>query len=178
VQEEHKRFILVWVEEYPTSSGGGESCIILHRSACRVKSSQVSRCEWSVCSPLMSRTAYRFTFLSPLKWSLPSPFIDARGTPGYMHVLRDIFPRKEDRGLHSCLVVGDMPLLEERPLSFDAIATCLDIRGSVDVAATKRRVVTIPVATCLSLRFDWRRGPRPQRRESWRDFAPFEGIVA
>jgi hypothetical protein len=34
VQEEHKRFILVQAEEYPTSSGGGESCIILHRSAC------------------------------------------------------------------------------------------------------------------------------------------------
>jgi hypothetical protein len=34
--------------------------------------------------------------LSSLKWSLPSPFIDARETPGYMHVLRDIFPMKED----------------------------------------------------------------------------------
>jgi hypothetical protein len=35
-------------------------------------------------------------------------------------------------------------------MSFDAVATCLDIRGSVDVAATTRRVVIIPVATCLS----------------------------
>jgi hypothetical protein len=34
VQEEHKRFILVKAEECPTSSGGRESCIILHRSAC------------------------------------------------------------------------------------------------------------------------------------------------
>jgi hypothetical protein len=34
VQEEHKRFILVHAKECPTSSGGGESCIILHRSAC------------------------------------------------------------------------------------------------------------------------------------------------
>jgi hypothetical protein len=32
----------------------------------------------------------------PLEWSLPSPFIDARGTQGYMHALRDVFPRKED----------------------------------------------------------------------------------
>jgi hypothetical protein len=34
VQEEHKRFILVRAEECPTSNGGGESYIILHRSAC------------------------------------------------------------------------------------------------------------------------------------------------
>jgi hypothetical protein len=32
----------------------------------------------------------------PLEWSLPSPFIDARGTQGYMHVLRDVFPGKEN----------------------------------------------------------------------------------
>jgi hypothetical protein len=32
----------------------------------------------------------------PLEWSLPSPFIYARGTQGYMHALRDVFPRKED----------------------------------------------------------------------------------
>jgi hypothetical protein len=37
-----------------------------------------------------------FLFFSLLKWSLPSPFIDARGTPGYIHALRDIFPRKKD----------------------------------------------------------------------------------
>jgi hypothetical protein len=103
-----------------------------------------------VFSPLMSQTAYRFAFCPPLKWSLPSPFIDARGTRGYMHVLRDIFLRRKIRGLHSCPVVSDVPLLEERPLSFDAVATCLDIRGSVDVAATTRRVVIILVATCLS----------------------------
>jgi hypothetical protein len=34
VQEEHKQFILVQAEECPTSSRGGGSCIILHRSAC------------------------------------------------------------------------------------------------------------------------------------------------
>jgi hypothetical protein len=34
VQEEHKRFILVRAKECPTSSGGGESYIILHQSAC------------------------------------------------------------------------------------------------------------------------------------------------
>jgi hypothetical protein len=34
VQEEHKLFILVRAEECPTSSEDGESCIILHRSAC------------------------------------------------------------------------------------------------------------------------------------------------
>jgi hypothetical protein len=34
VQEEHMRFILVRAEKCPTSSGGGELCIILHRSAC------------------------------------------------------------------------------------------------------------------------------------------------
>jgi hypothetical protein len=31
-----------------------------------------------------------------LEWSLPSPFIDARGTQGYMHALRDVFLGKED----------------------------------------------------------------------------------
>jgi hypothetical protein len=34
VQEEPKRFILVWGEECPMSSGGGASYIILHRTAC------------------------------------------------------------------------------------------------------------------------------------------------
>jgi hypothetical protein len=32
----------------------------------------------------------------PLKWSLPFPFIDARGMQGYMHALRDIFLEKKD----------------------------------------------------------------------------------
>jgi hypothetical protein len=40
--------------------------------------------------------------------------------------------------------------LEEWPLSFDAVATCPDARDSVDDAATMRRVMIIPVATCLS----------------------------
>jgi hypothetical protein len=68
--------------------------------------------------------------------------------------------------------------LEEWPLSFDAVATCPDIRGPVDNAATTHRVMIILMATHLSLRFDWRREPRPRRRESWRDFIPFEGIEA
>jgi hypothetical protein len=34
MQEEHRRFILVRAEKCPTSNGGGEFCIILHRSAC------------------------------------------------------------------------------------------------------------------------------------------------
>jgi hypothetical protein len=65
VQEEHKRFILVQAEECPTSSGGGESCIILHRSACnrgykRVREKETPRSQDAsgecvcVCSPFMS----------------------------------------------------------------------------------------------------------------------------
>jgi hypothetical protein len=34
VQEGHRRFILVRAEKCPTSSGGGEFYIILHRGAC------------------------------------------------------------------------------------------------------------------------------------------------
>jgi hypothetical protein len=68
--------------------------------------------------------------------------------------------------------------LEEWPLSFDAAATCPDIHGHVDDTTTTRRVMIIPVATRLPLRFDWRRVPRPRRRESWHDFTLFEGIAA
>jgi hypothetical protein len=92
-----------------------------------------------------------------------------------MHTLHDIFPWKED--LWSP-VVGGVPLLEEWLLSFDAVATCPVVRGPMDDAATTHRVVIIPMATCLSLRCDWRREPRPRRRESWRDFTLFEGIAA
>jgi hypothetical protein len=63
-------------------------------------------------------------------------------------------------------------------LSFDVVAMCPDIRGPVDNTVTTRRVMIIPMATRLSLQFDWRREPRPRRRESWHDFTPFEGIVA
>jgi hypothetical protein len=105
-----------------------------------------------VCSPLMSRTAYRFALclffvVVLVEWSLPSPFIDARGIQGYMHVLRDIFPRKEDLRPP---VVGGISLLEEWPLSFDVVATCPAIRSPVDNAATTRRVMIIPMVTCLS----------------------------
>jgi hypothetical protein len=60
------------------------------------------------------------------------------------------FLERKIRGPHSCPVVGGVPLLEEWPLSFDAVATCTNIRGSVDDAATTCRVVIIPVVTCLS----------------------------
>jgi hypothetical protein len=43
-----------------------------------------------------------------------------------------------------------VPLLEEWLLSFDVVATCPAIRSPVDDAATMRRVVMVPVATCLS----------------------------
>jgi hypothetical protein len=95
-----------------------------------------------------------------------------------MHALRDVFSGKEDLRSPFLSIVGGVPLLEEWPLSFDAVATCPDIRGPVDDAPTTHRVMIIPVATRLSLRFDWRREPRPRRRESWRDFTPFEGIAA
>jgi hypothetical protein len=63
-------------------------------------------------------------------------------------------------------------------MSFYAVATCPDIRDPRDDAAMARRVMIIPVATCLSLRFDWRGEMRPRRCESWRDLISFEGIVA
>jgi hypothetical protein len=60
------------------------------------------------------------------------------------------FLQRKIRGPHSCPVVGGVSLLEEWPLSFDVVATCPHIRGSVDDAATTRRVMIIPVATCMS----------------------------
>jgi hypothetical protein len=74
-----------------------------------------------------------------------------------------------------CPIVGGTLLLEKWPLSLDAIALCSDIHSP---AAMKCRIMIIIVATCPSLRFDRRREPRPRWRESWRDFTPFEGIVA
>jgi hypothetical protein len=47
------------------------------------------------------------------------------------------------------IVVGVL-LLEEWLLSFDAVATCPATRSPVDDAATMRRVVIIPMATCMS----------------------------
>jgi hypothetical protein len=61
------------------------------------------------------------------------------------------FPGKEDPMSPE---VGGVSLLEEWLLSFDAVATCPVIRSLVDDAATMRRVVSIPVVTCLSLQFD------------------------
>jgi hypothetical protein len=88
------------------------------------------------------------------------------------------FLERKIQGLYSCLVVGGMPLLEEWSLSFDAVATCPSMHCSVDDRVTTCRVVIILVVTCLSFGFDLLRGPRPQRRESWCDLAPVEGIVA
>jgi hypothetical protein len=71
-----------------------------------------------------------------------------------MHVLRDVFLGKEDPRPP---VVGSVLLLEEWLLSFDVVAMCPVICGLVDDAATTHRVVIIPVAMCLSPRFDRRR---------------------
>jgi hypothetical protein len=102
----------------------------------------------------MSRTAYRFAFclffvvVVIFVLMVPSlPFYRRKGTQGYMHVLCDIFPGKEDPRPP---VVGGVLLLEEWLLSFDVVETCPAIRSPVDDAATTRRVVIIPVATCLS----------------------------
>jgi hypothetical protein len=62
-------------------------------------------------------------------------------------VLHDIFPRKNDLRPP---VVGGVLLLEEWLLSFGAVATCPAIRRLVDDVATMRRVVIIPMVTCLS----------------------------
>jgi hypothetical protein len=51
----------------------------------------------SVCVPMnLPSVCSSLSLFSPLEWSLPSAFIDARGTQGYMYVLRNIFPGKED----------------------------------------------------------------------------------
>jgi hypothetical protein len=60
-----------------------------------------------------------------------------------MHALRDIFPEKED-------LRPSVLLLEECLMSFDVVATCPATRSPVDDAATTRRVMIIPVATCMS----------------------------
>jgi hypothetical protein len=54
--------------------------------------------EWvSMCVPMDLPFVYSSSLLFfSLEWSLPSPFIDARRTQGYMYVLRDIFLGKED----------------------------------------------------------------------------------
>jgi hypothetical protein len=110
VQEEYKRFILIRAEECPTSSGWGESCIISHRSACsrgykQVREGGTPRSQdvsgecvfaFDVLNGLWILPSVCFSSSFSLEWSLPSPFIDARGTQGYMHVLCDIFPGKED----------------------------------------------------------------------------------
>jgi hypothetical protein len=64
-----------------------------------------------------------------------------------MHVLRDIFPGKEDPRPP---VVGGVLLLGEWPLSLDAVATCPATCSPMNDVATMCRVVIIPVVTCLS----------------------------
>jgi hypothetical protein len=83
VQEEHKQFILVRAKECPTFGGGGESCIILHRSACSRGYKQVreggdprSQDVSGVCVSVF------FMFLFILEWSLPSPFYRCKGSTG------------------------------------------------------------------------------------------------
>jgi hypothetical protein len=88
------------------------------------------------------------------------------------------FLGRKSRSLQSCPVVGGVSLLEEWPLSFDAVVLCSDIRSPVDDAATMCRIMNITVVTCPSLRFDHRREPRPQRRKSCCDLAQIVGIVA
>jgi hypothetical protein len=184
VQEEHKQFILVQAEECHTSSVGEESCIILHRSVCskgykrvRVGGDPRSR-EWSVCvgfGGVFSPSAFLF-FSCPFSLSSPPgmvpafPFYRCKGSTG----LQVKFLR-EKRYEISGPVVGGVLLLGEWPPSSDAIATCPDGRSPV---ATKCRIMIITVTTCLSLWLDRRREPRPQWRESWRDFTPLEGTLA
>jgi hypothetical protein len=122
VQEEHKGFILIRTKECPTSSGEGESCIILHRSACsrgykRVREGGTPRSQdvSGVCVFASDESnGLWICLLSSMKWSLPSPFIVVRGTSGYICMCYVIFfLGRKIRGLHSCPVVGDVPLLEE-----------------------------------------------------------------
>jgi hypothetical protein len=84
----------------------------------------------------------------PLEWSLPSPFIDARGAQGYKMCYVMIFMKEKIYRLRSCPVVGGVPQLEEWPLSFDAVATCLDMCSPADGATTTCRGMIITVATC------------------------------
>jgi hypothetical protein len=94
---------MVRAEECPTSSGE-QSLVLpctevlvvgvyklvreggtpsLKMCKCRMLARDESNCVW-ICP------------LSSLKWSLPSHFIDRRGTQGYMHALREVFPEKEE----------------------------------------------------------------------------------
>jgi hypothetical protein len=156
----------------------------LYRDACsrglqageRVRSSQVSRCVNVKSLLVVSQMAYGFAFsLCPSRMVSAFPFYRCKGDIG-LHVCVTRRLSREGRAEVSNPARG-VPLLEEWLLSFYVVATCHDIRGPRDDATKARRVVIILVVTCLSLRFDWRRESRPQRRESWRDFALLEGIV-
>jgi hypothetical protein len=107
-----------------------------------------------------------------LKWSLLSPFIDTRERRVTCIRYVKSFLGRKGQSFQSCPAVGGVPLLEEWPMSFDAVVMFPDIRGPRDDTAMMRRVVIIPVTTCLSLRFDWRREPRPRRHESWHMISP------
>jgi hypothetical protein len=65
-----------------------------------------------------------------------------------------------------CYVSGMGTTVGEWFLSFGVVAMRPVIPGPVVVMA------------CSSLPFDWRRRPRPRRRESWSDLIPIVGIVA
>jgi hypothetical protein len=95
VQEEHKRFILVRAEECPTSSEGGESCIILHQSAYsrgykRVREGGTSRSQdvseecVSVCVSIDLPSVCSSSSFFPLGMVPTLPFYRCRGMQGYM----------------------------------------------------------------------------------------------
>jgi hypothetical protein len=75
------------------------------------------------------------------------PFYGRKGNAGLHACATCYFSRKEDLRPP---VVGGVLLLDEWLLSFDAVATCPAVRSPVDDAATTRRVLIIPVATCLT----------------------------
>jgi hypothetical protein len=155
VQEEHKRFILVRAEECPTSSRGGESCIIIHRNICsrgykwvREGGDPRSQDVSSVCG-----FSLLLSFLS--SWKGPClPLLKMQGEHRVTCMCCVLFfLGRKSQSLQPCPIVGGVSLLEEWPLSSDAIAMCSDICSSVDNAATTCRIV-ITVATCTNYTTD------------------------
>jgi hypothetical protein len=88
VQEEHKRFILVRAKEYPTSTG--EENLVLPCTEVLVvggyklvREGEAPRSQDEKCGMLArdESNCVWFRLLSVrLEWSVPSPYIDARGT--------------------------------------------------------------------------------------------------
>jgi hypothetical protein len=70
-------------KEVPTTSGKGEYCIFLHRSAC-VGVTSCERMSWSQVSEkeneeLLEKLILKSSLSPPPESFLPSPFIDSRG---------------------------------------------------------------------------------------------------